>query len=207
MSGESSDQPPPAAEALGSVGLLRDAVLARGRVEGALLKVDDFLNHRVDPRIMAQIGLALASRLPEPDLILTAEASGIPPAMATAAVRRIPFVYAKKFLGPGDRRAFGREVVSTTRGIEYRVEVGRRVLGAGLRVLVVDDFLSGGRTAEALGQIVEEAASEVVGFGFVIEKSFAGGRSRLESHGWQVDSLIKVASLAGGVIELADEPS
>ena len=28
---------------------LRDAILTRGRIEGPLLKVDDFLNHRVDP--------------------------------------------------------------------------------------------------------------------------------------------------------------
>lgn len=183
---------------------LRHAILTRGRVEGTLLKVDDFLNHRVDPEIMSGIGSAFAARFPLPDLILTAEASGIPPAMAAASVTGVPFVYAKKFLGPGDRHAFGRDVVSPTRGIEYRVEVGRRVLGAGLRILVVDDFLSGGRTAEALGEIAEEAACEVVGLGFVVEKSFAGGRERLEAHGWRVDALTRVGSLAGGMIQLLD---
>lgn len=183
---------------------LRTAVLERGRIEGPLLKVDDFLNHRVDPGILYDIGAALASRFAAPDLILTAEASGIPPAAAVALHVGVPFVYAKKFLGPGDRRAFAREVHSPTRGIEYRVEVSRRVLGAGLRVLVVDDFLSGGRTAEALGEIAEEAACEVLGLGFVVEKAFTGGRDRLTAHGWHVEALIRVGSLAAGTIDLLE---
>lgn len=185
---------------------LRRAIVERGRIEGTLLKVDDFLNHRVEPNLMRSIGEDLANRFRDrgPDLVLTAEASGIPPGLACAFALDVPVVYAKKFLGIGDRNAFWREVASPTKGTEYRVEVSRRVLGAGLRVLIVDDFLSGGRTAEALGQITEEAASEVVGLAFVIEKSFAGGRRRLEEHGWRVEALARVASLDGGRIQLED---
>ena len=68
------------------------------------------------------------------------------------------------------------------------------MLPEGRRVLVVDDFLSGGRTAEALGEIIEEAGCTVVGFAFVIEKSFVDGRARLLDRGWRVDSLLKIAS-------------
>lgn len=200
----SGSHPYPDRTPVDPVARLTSAVLERGRVEGSLLKVDDFLNHRVDPGILYDIGAALAARFDAPDLILTAEASGIPPAAAVALQVGVPFVYAKKFLGPGDRRAFAREVHSPTRGIEYRVEVSRRVLGAGLRVLVVDDFLSGGRTAEALGEIAEEAACEVLGLGFVVEKTLAGGRERLDAHGWHVEALVRIGSLAGGTIELAD---
>ena len=106
-------------------------------------------------------------------------------------------IYAKKYLGPGDRDVFAREVVSPTRGTEYRVEIAKRVLGAGMRVLIIDDFLAGGRTAEALGEIAEEAACTVLGFGFAIEKDFTGGRKRLESHGWRVESLLTI-ELPGG---------
>jgi hypothetical protein len=42
--------------------LLRRAILERGRVEGTLLKVDDFLNHRVDPELIAAVGADLAAR-------------------------------------------------------------------------------------------------------------------------------------------------
>jgi len=88
--------------------------------------------------------------------------------------------------------------------MEYRVEVFRRALPPGRRVLVIDDFLAGGRTAEALGEIAEEAGCLVAGLGFAIEKTFQDGRRRLNAHGWPVDALARVASLDGGRILFAD---
>ena len=180
--------------------LLSTAILERGRVEGTLLKVDDFLNHRVDPVLIAAVGSSLAERFSAdaPQVVLTAEASGIPPALACALHLGVAMVFAKKYLGPGGRDVVAREVYSPTRGMEYRVEVGRRALAHGERVLVVDDFLAGGRTAEALGEIVEEAGGRVVGFGFAIEKTFQSGRPRLLAHGWRVEALVRVTSLEGG---------
>ena len=151
---------------------------------------------------MASIGADLAALLGEgePSLVLTAEASGIPPALAVANALEVPMVYAKKYpRRSSPRPSYAREVSSPTKGDEYRVEVAHRVLGPGERVVVVDDFLSRGRTAEALGEIVEEAGSAVVAFGFVIEKSFMEGRERLEGHGWRVVSLIAIRSLEDGL--------
>lgn len=186
--------------------LLRDAILAHGRVEGPLLKVDDFLNHRVDPGLMRAVGADLAARFRDarPDLVLTAEASGIPAAQETAAALGLPYVYAKKYpRGDAVRPAWVREVSSPTKGVEYRVEVAHRVMEPGWRVLIVDDFLSRGRTAEALGEIVEEAGCTVAGLGFVIEKAFMDGRALLEDHGWAVESVAIVTGLDGGRIDLA----
>lgn len=184
--------------------LLRDAILDRGRVEGPLLKVDDFLNHRVEPPLMKAVGAEIAGRFADatPELVLTAEASGIPPAQETAAALGIPYVYAKKYPhGDAVRPAWVRAVSSPTKGVEYRVEVAHRVLSPGTTVLVVDDFLSRGRTAEALGEIIQEAGCRSAGFGFVIEKAFMDGRARLEGHGWRVESVAIVSSLDGGMIE------
>jgi xanthine phosphoribosyltransferase len=190
----------------GGADRLRAAIMRWGRVEGTLLKVDDFLNHRVDPDLIVGVGDALAEQFAagDPDLVLTAEASGIAPALACALRLRLPMVFAKKYLGSGGRDVYFREVFSPTRGMEYRVEVFRRALSPGLRILVIDDFLAGGRTAEALGEITEEAACAVVGLGFAIEKTFQEGRSRLEAHGWRVEALARVASLEGGLILFAD---
>ncbi len=187
--------------------LLRAAIETRGRVEGDILKVDDFLNHRVDLELFPEIGEAIAKRFSssQPDLVLTAEASGIPPGFVAAQALSVPLVYAKKYVGVGERYTFAREVSSPTKGTEYRVEVARRVLPPGLRVAIVDDFLAGGRTAEALGEIVEEAGCEVLGFVFVVEKTFTNGRERLEGHGWAVDSLVRIASLENGVAVLEPE--
>lgn len=186
--------------------LLRAAILSWGRVEGTLLKVDDFLNHRVDPDLITAVGDSLADRFADaaPHLVMTAEASGIAPALACALRLRLPMVFAKKYLGPGSRDVYFREVYSPTRGMEYRVEVFRRAISPGQRVLVIDDFLAGGRTAESLGEISEEAGCSVVGLGFAIEKTFQAGRERLTAHGWRVDALARVSSLDGGRILFAD---
>jgi xanthine phosphoribosyltransferase len=179
--------------------MLADAILGRGRVEGSLIKVDDFLNHRVEPGLIRAIGSAIAepyckSRL---DLVLTAEASGIAPALAVADHLGVACVYAKKYpRRASERPAYAREVGSPTKQDDYRVEVAHRVLPSGASVLVVDDFLSRGRTAEALGEIVEEAGGSVVGFGFAIEKGYMDGRERLESRGWRVESLVIVTDLS-----------
>lgn len=186
--------------------LLRTAILERGRVEGPLLKVDDFLNHRIEPSLMRAIGQSVAERFADDDidLVLTAEASGIPPALEAAAALGVDCVYAKKYPRHGpERPSHVREVSSPTKGVEYRVEVAHRVLPAGSSVLIVDDFLARGRTAEALGEITEQAGSTVTGLAFVIEKGFMDGRNRLESHGWRVDALVTVTSLDDQTISLA----
>lgn len=140
----------------------------------------------------------------QPSMLLTAEASGIPPAMACGFVMDVPVVYAKKYVGTGDRYSYAREVTSPTKRVEYRVEVARRILRPGERVAIIDDILAQGRTAEALGQIVEEAGSDVAGFGFVLEKCFMSGRARLEGHGWNVHALVQVDSLHGGIVRLRE---
>ena len=185
---------------------LRTAVTDRARVEGNLVLVDEFLNHRVEPAVISSVGSELASAFADlgPEMILTAEASGIPPALACAGELEIPMVYAKKYLGTGDRYSFAREVTSPTKGVEYRVEVARRVLPPGLRLIIVDDFLARGRTAEALGEIAVEAGCDLLGFGFAIEKCWQGGRERLERHGWVVHSVVELESIAGGTVTLRD---
>jgi len=172
----------------------------RARVEGSLVKVDEFLNHRVDPEVMFEIGNRFADvfEADAPDLLLTAEASGIPPALVTSLRLDIPMVYAKKYLGMGGRAAFVREVRSPTKGTEYRVEVARHLLPPGSRVVVIDDFLSGGRSAAALGEITLEADCDLIGFGFVIEKCYEAGRRRLEQRGWRVEALVEVVEVADG---------
>lgn len=184
---------------------IRTVVAERARIDGQMIMVDEFLNHRIDPSVMRGVGVAIWDLIApwEPDLILTAEASGIPPALAAGLLSNLPVIYAKKYVGPGNRYTFGRDVASPTKGTEYRVEVSRRVIEPGLRVAVVDDFLAGGRTAEALGEIAVEAGCHLVGFAFVIEKTYTAGRARLEDRDWRVSSLVKVASVENDTVEFA----
>lgn len=183
---------------------LRAAIDHLATAEGQIVKVDRFLNHRVMPSVMEDVGKRMAAEIGDNvDLIVTAEASGIPPAAATSAVLNVPYIYAKKYVGTGERYTFAREVSSPTKGTEYRVEIARHLLEPGLQIAVVDDFLSQGRTANALGEIVEEAGSNVAGMFFVIEKAFVDGRRLLSSHGWPVHSLEIIRSIEGGSIVYA----
>jgi xanthine phosphoribosyltransferase len=117
---------------------------------------------------------------------------------------RLPFIYAKKFVGDPRPNSYGRTVSSPTKGMEYRVEVAEHLLDTGRRVAVVDDFLARGRTAEALGEIVEDAGGVVVAAGFVIEKVSFGGRDLLARHGWPILSIVRIGSLDDNSIEFVD---
>src|SRR5262245_25131401 len=120
--------------------------------DSRILKIDHFLNHRIEPAFMSAMGAALADRLRpfEPTLVLTAEASGIAPALAVALALELPLVYAKKYAPVVETPALSRIVPSPTKGGETKLAVSGRYLTAGMRVALVDDFLANGKTALAL---------------------------------------------------------
>lgn len=177
-----------------------EAAIERGQI----LRIDHFLNHRVEPEFIAALGEALAERLRpfHPDLVLTAEASGLPPALATAGALGIPMLYAKKYAPNVEPPALSRVIPSPTKGGETRLVVSSRYLLPGMRVVLVDDFLSNGRTALALAEICQEAGVLLVAAGFVVEKLFQGGRVPLEALGVPVAALAQIERLEGGVVVL-----
>lgn len=179
----------------------REATVVGDRI----LKIDHFLNHRIEPAFMAALGAALAERLApfSPDLVLTAEASGIAPALATATALGAPLVYAKKYDPVVEQPELSRVVPSPTKGGDVRLVISARYLTPGLRVAIVDDFLANGRTALALAEIVADAGSATVAAGFVVEKLFQRGREPLAALGIPIVSLAQVARLEGGRVIMA----
>jgi xanthine phosphoribosyltransferase len=171
-------------------------------VDDRILKIDHFLNHRIEPRLMAAIGAALAERLAPlgPELILTAEASGIAPALATATALGVPMVYAKKYSPEVEAPALSRIVPSPTKGGQARLVLSARYLPAGTRVALVDDFLANGRTAVALAELAAEAGVTLVAAAFVVEKLFQQGRAGLEELGVPVGALVQVERLEAGKV-------
>lgn len=174
-------------------------------VDDRILKIDHFLNHRIEPAFMAAMGQALAERLSSfaPDIVLTAEASGIAPALAVATALNCPLVYAKKYAPIVEPPALSRLVPSPTKGGEYRLVVSARFLPAGARVALVDDFLANGRTALALAEMVEEAGARLVVAGFLVEKVFQHGRQALAARDIPVATLARVERLEGGRVIMA----
>lgn len=175
---------------------LERRILEAGRVQSQLVMVDSFLNHQTDPHLMTKVGKWLAERLGHFDVAVTAEASGIPVAFATARAAGVNFIYAKKQNRRLDPELhLIRRISSPTKGGETWITIRKELLGTGRDVVIVDDFLSRGRTAEALGSMIEEGGNRLTGFGFAIEKTFTGGRALLESHGWGVKSAAIIESI------------
>ena len=117
-----------------------------------VLKIDHFLNHRIEPRFITEMGGELARRLAqfEPSVVLTAEASGIAPGLVVAQALDIPLVYAKKYAPQVESPAIARVIPSPTKGGETKLVLSQRYIVPSDRVVIVDDFLSNGRTAVAL---------------------------------------------------------
>jgi xanthine phosphoribosyltransferase len=182
--------------------VVREASVVNDRI----LKIDHFLNHRIEPAFMAELGRAMAARIRRlrPDLILTAEASGIAPALATALALGLPMVYAKKYAPVVvEAPELSRIVPSPTKGGEVRLAVSGRYLTPGLRVAIVDDFLANGKTALALAEIIADAGSTTVVAGFIVEKRFQHGRVALEERGIPVVALASVERLEQGRVVMA----
>lgn len=185
---------------------LVERIQREATVEGdRILKIDHFLNHRIEPAFMGAMGQALAERIApfRPDLLLTAEASGIAPALATAFALQLPLVYAKKYAPVVEPPALSRIVPSPTKGGEMRLVVAARYLQSGTRVAIVDDFLANGKTALALTEIVADAGAETVALGFFVEKLFQHGRAELEARGFAVVALAQVERLEAGRVIMA----
>jgi len=187
---------------------LKARILAEGRNMGrGILKVDSFVNHQVDPALMREAGQELAHRFADEGVtkVLTAEISGIAPALMTALALGVPIVYARKTKPiTMPENIFVRTAPSHTKGLEVALMVSPEFLGAGDRVLIVDDFLATGKTIDALVRIVRDAGAELVGIGAVIEKTFEGGRAALEFHGIPIHALVTITSMEDGKITFAN---
>lgn len=188
---------------------LRRRILAEGRnLGGGILKVDGFLNHQVDPRLMNECGHELARRFTplRATKVLTAEISGIAPAFSTALALGVHLVYARKqkpITMPD--QIYLTLAPSHTKGLNVELIVSPEYLGSSERVLIVDDFLATGQTILGLARLAKAAGAAIVGIGVVIEKTFEGGRAALSSLGVPIEALAIIADMSDGKIVLADQ--
>jgi xanthine phosphoribosyltransferase len=187
---------------------LKDKIRKEGQNLGrGILKVDSFLNHQVDPALMLAAGGALAAHFGAMGVtkVLTAEISGIAPALTTALALGIPVVYGRKtkpITMPED--IYVQTAPSHTKGKEVQLMVSPEFLHAEDKVLIIDDFLATGHTIMALVRLAQAAGADVIGVGAVIEKSFEGGRAQLEAQGIRVRSLAVIERMTDDEIFFAE---
>lgn len=187
--------------------ILKERILKDGKcLEGGILKVDSFINHQMDPLLMMQMAKELADRFSdkEIDKIITVEASGIAPAIMVAYIMQVPVVFAKKKIPSTMDGILKSEVFSFTKSRSYNICISNSFLQKNERCLFVDDFLANGNAAAGILDLAAQAGAEIVGMGFLIEKSFQRGGELLRSKGIQVESLAIIESLDNCEIKIKE---
>lgn len=184
--------------------LLKERILKDGQYLGnGILKVDSFMNHQIDPILMREIGREIAASFKEaaPTRILTAESSGIAPALIAGIELGIPVVYARKNQPVTMRRdPFREKSESHTHKKTVELIVSTEYLHKEDRVLIVDDFLATARTILALVKLVEQSGATLIGIASVIEKEFEGGREKVAYLNVPVLSLARIKSFDNDMI-------
>ncbi len=173
---------------------------------GGILKVDGIINHRIDAPLMAKCGGAFADTFKgtNPTLILTAEISGIGPALMTGVAMGCPVLYARKkkpITMP--EVVYSSSAPSRTKGEVTPLLASPEFLTSEERVLIIDDFLASGRTIMGLVDLCRQAQATVVGVGALVEKSFEEGRSLLSSLEVPIHSLAQITSLDNATVVVA----
>ena len=188
--------------------ILKDRIRKDGRCfPGGVLKVDSFINHQMDARLMMQMAEELVRRFVGTGInkVLTVEASGIAPAIMVGHLLDVPVVFAKKSQPSTMNNMLTSEVFSFTKNRTYTICVSRDFLQSEYKVLFVDDFLANGNAGKGIMDLISQAGAELVGMGFLIEKSFQHGGEYLRQLGVHVESLAIIDSLDNCEIKFKED--
>ena len=173
-----------------------------------ILKVDSFINHQVDPELMAHIGEEFANHFKNRGItkIATIESSGIAPALMTAQSMGLPLIILKKQPSKVlNDHLFQTEVTSFTKGTSYELTLSSKYISENDHVLIIDDFHANGEGATGAIRLLRKAHGTIGGIGILIEKSFQPGHEKLVSQGFDVYSLARISHLAENEIEFIEE--
>ncbi len=190
---------------------LVERIQQEGRNLGrGILKVDGFINHQLDPGLTVEMGRAFVRRFQAEGVegitkVVTAEVSGIAPALMTAIELGVPVIYARKTRPITMPDGFySASAPSHTKGGIVELIVSPEYLFPTDRVLLIDDFLATGKTISALAGLIEQCGATLCGIGCIVEKSFEEGRERLASLGVPIVTLAIVERMDGNSITVLD---
>lgn len=172
---------------------LKEKIVAEGKtLPGNIIKVDGFLNHRVDTLFMQEIAKEFKKRFDMDGLtaVVTIEASGIPVASICALEYGVPMIFAKKAKSDNiEGGLYKSEIFSYTYKTKSTLILSQEWLDDTDKVLVIDDFLAKGSALSGIIEIVEQSGAELMGLGVVVEKGFQGGGDMLRRKGYNLQSL------------------
>ena len=188
---------------------LKDRIVKEGKLlPGNIIKVDGFLNHRIDTELMDHIAEEFGKHfnMDEVTMILTAEASGIALPAIVAHHLHKPMIFAKKAKSDNiEGGLYQSDIFSYTYKKKVTLLVSKEWLSADDKVLIIDDFMANGEAMRGLCDIVNAAGATLVGIGCAVEKGFQGGGDRLRAAGVNLKSLAIIESAEPGNIVFRGE--
>ena len=188
---------------------LKERILREGHVlPGNIIKVDGFLNHRVDTALMRDLADEFAKYFDVKNItmVLTAEASGI--ALATICAERygVPMVFAKKAKSDNiEGGLYQSDIFSYTYKKKVTLLVSQDWITKDDKVLIIDDFMAKGYAMRGLIDIVNKAGAQLAGIGVAVEKGFQDGGDSLRREGYPIKSLSVIDSAENGVIRFRED--
>ena len=189
--------------------LLEDRIRSDGEVlPGNVLKINSFLNHQVDPELMKKVGEEFSRLFKDSGVtkVLTCEASGIAPGVMAAYELHVPMVFArKKKPATLNDAVYWADVYSYTKKVTNQICVEQKFLHKDDHLLIIDDLLANGEAVKGMINIANQAGAEVAGVGIVVAKTFQGGSDWLKEHGYRLEALAEIASLANNQVHFVGE--
>ncbi len=189
--------------------LLEERIRKDGKIKpGNVLKVDGFINHRIDVPFVSELGREFYRRFENDGVtkILPIEASGIGIACLTAEHFGVPVVFAKKSRTSNiSSDVYTARVDSFTHGTTCDIIVSKEFLSPSDRILIIDDFLALGNALVGLREITLQAGATLVGAGILIEKAFQSGGRMLREQGMRIESLARIASMTDNGITFVED--
>ena len=191
------------------VKLLEDRIRSDGEVlPGNVLKINSFLNHQVDPELMKKVGEEFSHLFKDSGItkVLTCEASGIAPGVMTAYELHVPLVFArKKKPATLNDAVYWADVYSYTKKVTNQICVEQKFLDQDDCLLIIDDFLANGEAVKGMINIANQAGAQIAGVGIVVAKTFQGGSEWIKNHGYHLEALAEIDSLANNQVHFVGE--
>lgn len=143
---------------------------------GGYVYLSDLLG---EPELLRQVGRIISSKYlgQEIDAVMTVATKGVPIAQAVSYYLNVPFVIVRRDSKITEGSTVSVNYVSGSSERIEKMELSKRSLKRGSRVLVVDDFMKGGGTINGMQGLIEEFEAELVGVTVFAEANFKGKRA------------------------------
>ena len=142
---------------------------------GGYVYLSDLLG---EPAVLKKIGRIIAAQYLDKgvDAVMTVATKGVPIAQAVSNCLNVPFVMVRRDSKITEGSTVSINYVSGSSQRVEKMELSKRSLSKGARVLVVDDFMKGGGTVNGMKSLIDEFEAKLVGITVLAESRFSGNR-------------------------------